>query len=154
MTTDATPSRPLPDGYDLCEYLLHAIKANDACPYSHIGSQSVSVKALQFSQSKNPAIHLELSGGGFDVTSQLTPDTARKIAAALFAAAIAVDDFEADECIAQERELDQDREMARYNAGPVEIRNLPGGVTELIAIDETTDLRGWVTVFEGVEVRG
>ncbi len=129
-----TRTKPLPDGYDLCEYLLDGIKANDACPFSHIGSQSVSVKALQFTQSKNPAIHLELSGGGFDVTSQLTPDTARAIGAALFAAAIAVEDFEADEAIAQERELDQEREMARYNAGPIERMEIGGNVVELAEV--------------------
>ena len=144
-----TRTKPLPDGYDLCEYFIHAIKANDACPFSHIGSQSISVKALQFTQSKNPAIHLELCGGGFDVTSQLTPDTARAIGAALFAAAVMIEDFEADECIAQERELDQDREMARYNAGPIERMELNGNVVEL----GTPGGRGWLTAHEGVEVR-
>ena len=132
MTANTTPSRTLTKGYDLLDYKLEHHPLNDALSQSMSGD-TLTVSAIKFTSNPAGRVLVRISGSSFEYSSQITPDSARKIGAALFAAAIAVEDFEAAECIAQERELDQDRELAQYNAGPIERMEIGGNVVELRA---------------------
>jgi hypothetical protein len=76
-----------------------------------------------------PAVTLELRTGQWSVDADMTPTRARALAAALIEAADIVDQFTAHQA--------EERELARFNAGPVfHPIDLPCGV---VAFEPATE---------------
>ena len=67
-----------------------------------------------------PAVTLELRTGQWSVDADMTPTRARTLAQALIEAADIVDQFTAHQA--------EEAELARFNAGPINRIELPGGV--------------------------
>lgn len=116
-------------GYDLTRYVMTAEQLNDRDRY-HTNLIESSVKATKFTGQEFAFVHVDLTAGPSGMSVRMSPDNARTFANALLAAADIVDSFEADECMREEAEL------ARYNAGPINRIELPGGVVAFEPVAE------------------
>ena len=117
------------EGYDLTRWVMTHEQINDRDRH-HNNLITGSVKATKFTGQEFAFVHVDLTSGPSGMSVRMSPDNARTLANALLAAADTVDAFEADERMREEAEL------ARYNAGPINRIEMPGGV---VAFEPATE---------------
>lgn len=107
------------EGFDLwVDVFSHSI--SDADTY-HADLLKARVRAVKSKRAQpTPAVTLELRTGQWSVDADMTPTRARTLAQALIEAADIVDQFTAHQA--------EEAELARFNAGPINRIELPGGV--------------------------
>ncbi len=86
----------------------------------HPGMVNAGVWAVHRKNGPAAAVSLDIESGPWSVTPDMSPTCARALAEALTKAADIVDQFTAHQA--------EERELARYNAGPVNRIELNGGV--------------------------
>ena len=106
-------------GYDLSRYTVVSDAVNDRDRH-HPGTVLATVAAMKFTGHQNACVRIDLSVGPADMQVRMSPEKARDIAQAILNAADIVDQFTAHQA--------EERELARYNAGPVNRIELNGGV--------------------------
>ena len=107
------------EGFDLwVDVFSHSI--SDADTY-HADLLKARVRAMKSKRAQStPSVTLELRTGQWSVDADMTPTRARTLAQALIEAADIVDQFTAHQA--------EEAELARFNAGPINRIELPGGV--------------------------
>ena len=107
------------ESFDLwVDVFSHSI--SDADRY-HADLLKARVRAVKSKRAQStPAVTLELRTGQWSVNADMTPTRARTLAQALIEAADIVDQFTAHQA--------EEAELARFNAGPINRIELPGGV--------------------------
>ena len=107
------------EGFDLwVDVFSHSISDADTF---HADLLKARVRAVKSKRAQStPAVTLELRTGQWSVDADMTPTRARTLAQALIEAADIVDQFTAHQA--------EEAELARFNAGPINRIELPGGV--------------------------
>ena len=107
------------EGFDLwVDVFSHSISDADTF---HADLLKARVRAMKSKRAQStPAVTLELRTGQWSVDADMTPTRARTLAQALIEAADIVDQFTAHQA--------EEAELARFNAGPINRIELPGGV--------------------------
>ena len=125
MTDPQQPKPPAVNNFGSCEsfdlwvdVFSHSI--SDADTY-HADLLKARVRAVKSKRAQpTPSVTLELRTGQWSVDADMTPTRARTLAQALIEAADIVDQFTAHQA--------EEAELARFNAGPINRIELPGGV--------------------------
>lgn len=135
MSTPTTSARKFENEPDDFWALNHQTASRIALNDCTRNDQFASVSAQSGRGSSSPAyVFLIINGAGFSMHGANTPESTRALAAALIEAADLCEAFEAEQCMAEERET------ARLNAGPIDgIARiaLPGGV---IAFEDCSEV--------------
>ena len=107
------------ESFDLwVDVFSHSISDADTF---HADLLKARVRAMKSKRAQpTPAVTLELRTGQWSVDADMTPTRARTLAQALIEAADIVDQFTAHQA--------EEAELARFNAGPINRIELPGGV--------------------------
>lgn len=115
------------ESFDLwVDVFSHSI--SDADTY-HADLLKARVRAVKSKRAQStPAVTLELRTGQWSVNADMTPTRARTLAQALIEAADIVDQFTAHQA--------EEAELARFNAGPINRIELPGGVVAFEPVTE------------------
>ena len=115
------------ESFDLwVDVFSHSI--SDADTY-HADLLKAQVRAVKSKRAQStPAVTLELRTGQWSVHADMTPTRARTLAQALIEAADIVDQFTAHQA--------EEAELARFNAGPINRIELPGGVVAFEPVTE------------------
>ena len=115
------------ESFDLwVDVFSHSI--SDADTY-HADLLKARVRAVKSKRAQStPAVTLELRTGQWSVDADMTPTRARTLAQALIEAADIVDQFTAHQA--------EEAELARFNAGPINRIELPGGVVAFEPVTE------------------
>jgi hypothetical protein len=114
-------------GYDLTRYAMTAEQLNDHDRY-HTNLIEGSVKATKFTGQEIAFIDMSLTCGPTGMSVRMSPDNARTLAQALADAADIVDQFTIHQA--------EEAELARFNAGPINRIELPGGVVAFEPVAE------------------
>ena len=133
MTDPQQPKPPAVNNFGSCEsfdlwvdVFSHSI--SDADTY-HADLLKARVRAVKSKRAQpTPAVTLELRTGQWSVDADMTPTRARTLAQALIEAADIVDQFTAHQA--------EEAELARFNAGPINRIELPGGVVAFEPVAE------------------
>ena len=115
------------ESFDLgVDVFSHSI--SDADTY-HADLLKAQVRAVKSKRAQpTPAVTLDLRTGQWSVHADMTPTRARTLAQALIEAADIVDQFTAHQA--------EEAELARFNAGPINRIELPGGVVAFEPVTE------------------
>ena len=133
MTDPQQPKPPAVNNFGSCEsfdlwvdVFSHSI--SDADTY-HADLLKARVRAMKSKRAQStPSVTLELRTGQWSVDADMTPTRARALAASLTKAADIVDQFSAHQA--------EERELARFNAGPINRIELSGGVVAFEPVAE------------------
>lgn len=133
MTATPDNKPPAVNNFGACEsfdlwvdVFSHSI--SDADTY-HADLLKARVRAVKSKRAQStPAVTLELRTGQWSVNADMTPTRARTLAQALIEAADIVDQFTAHQA--------EEAELARFNAGPINRIELPGGVVAFEPVTE------------------
>ena len=125
MADTQQPKPPAVNNFGACEsfdlwvdVFSHSISDADTF---HADLLEARVRAMKDKRAQpTPAVTLELRTGQWSVDADMTPTRARTLAQALIEAADIVDQFTAHQA--------EEAELARFNAGPINRIELPGGV--------------------------
>lgn len=114
-------------GYDLTRYVMSAEQLNDGDRY-HTNLIDGSVKATKFTGQEIAFVDMSLNSGPASMSVRMSPNNARALADALIEAADIVEQFTAHQA--------EEAELARYNTGPINRIELPGGVVAFEPVTE------------------